>query len=223
MVTDSKARSQRSLLNFLSRSKKKRTISIDSTVPSVTESLDSTTGTSSTGELRQLRQITSSPAFSSQQGIYCRAANYIRRRNAPSASASSNRAMDVIEDDGSSCDSARPPERVDDRFCKTLNKCEPSQIEQLRQNRAEVAPIVCYESDNSDDVVKEDQDAEMSLALKSRLEALDVQQRLLGKGHPDVVFMQQQLRRLQRRGRFESKSGPRSPSTPFYYNPHAMQ
>jgi hypothetical protein len=131
--------------------------------------------------------------------------------------------MDVIEDDGSSCESARSLERVDDRFCKTLNKCEPSQLEQLRQKRAEAAPIVCYESDDSEDVGEEHQDTEMSLALKSRLEAVEVQQRLLGKGHPDVVFMQQQLRRRQRRGRFESKSGSRSPSTPFYYHPHAMQ
>lgn len=227
MVLDacsSSSRSQRSLLKFLSRSRKKRAISIDSTVPSIDESLDYSI-TSSNGELRQRRHTTSSPLNSSQQGVYSRAASYIRRRNA-SASASSHRpTMVVIEDDdGSDCESARLPERVDDRFCKTLNECEPSQIEHLRKYRTEVAPIVCYESDDNDDVVKEHQDTDhKSLALKSRLEALEVQQGLLGKGHPDVVFMTQRIRRLQRRGHFESKSGPRSSSTPFEYDHHATQ
>jgi hypothetical protein len=217
--------SQRSLLKFLSRSRKKRADSIDSTtVPTIAEeSLDYST-TSSTGESKQRRHITSSPVTSSQQGVYSRAANHIRRRKASSTSASSHHTMVVIEDDdGSDCESARLPERVDDRFCKTLNECQPSQIEQLRIYRTEVAPIVCYESDDNDDVVKEHQDAEKSLALKSRLEALEVQQRLLGKDHPDVVFMTQRIRRLQRRGHLESESGLRSSSTPFYYHHHATQ
>jgi hypothetical protein len=216
MVVDASASSQRSLLNFLSQSKKKRTISIDSTMhstmPSVSEECCLNSTTSSIGESRQLRHIASSPVLPSQQGFYSRAANYIRRGKV---------VIEDIEDDGSDCESTRSPERVEDRFCKTLNECEPSQLEQLRKKRAEVTPIVCYESDDDDDVVGEHQDAEKSLALTSRLEALEVQQRLLGRGHPDVVFMTQQIRRLQRRGRFESKSGPRS--TPFHYHQHAMQ
>jgi hypothetical protein len=205
--------SQHSLMKFLSRSRKNRADSIDSTAHSIAESLDYST-TSRTGELKQRRHITSSPVTSSQQGVYSQAASYNRRRNASSASASSLRTMVVIEDDdGSDCESARLPERLDDRFCRKLNECEPSQIEQLRKYRTEVAPIVCYESDDNDDVDKEHQDAEKSLALKSRLEALEVQQHLLGKDHPDVVFMTQRIRRLQRRG----------PSTPFYYHDHATQ
>jgi hypothetical protein len=207
MVLDASASSQHSLLKFLSRSRKKRTISIDSTMTSISESLDYST-TSSTGELRQRRHIiTSSPVVSSHQGVYARATSYIRRRNVTSPSASSNHTMEVIEDDGSDCESALLDLRVEDLFCKTLNECEPSQLEQLRRNRAEVAPIVCYESDDDDnEVVKEHQDAVKSLALKSRLEALEVQQRLLGKDHPDVVFMTQQLRRLQRRGNTDTAS-----------------
>jgi hypothetical protein len=224
MALDASSSSERPLLKFLSRAGKKRAVSIDSTVPSIDESLDYST-TSSNGESRQRHHITSSPVKPSQQGVYSRAASFIRRRNASSASASSHRTMVVIEDDdGSDCESVRLSERVDDRFCKTLNECEPSQLEQLRKDRAEVAPIVCYESDDNDDVVVEEHKcAEESVALNSRLEALEVQQRLLGKDHPDVVFMTQRIRRLQRRGHFESRSGPRSPSTPFYYHHHAMQ
>lgn len=223
MVLDASSSSQSSLMKFLSRSRKKRAVSIDSTEKTMTEtSLDFST-TSSIGELRHRRHITSSPVISSRQGLYSRAASYIRRRNVSSPSASSHRTMVVTEDnDGSDCESARLPERMDDRFCKTLNGCEPSQLEWLRKHRAEFNPIVCYESDDNNDVFEEHQDAQKSLALKSRLEVLEVQQRLLGWDHPDVVFMTQQLWRLQRRGYFESRSGPRS-STPFHYHHHAMQ
>jgi hypothetical protein len=208
MVLDASSSSERSLLKYLSRSGKKRAVSIDSTVPSIDESLDYSTTSSNV-----------QPVKPSQQGVYSRAANFIRRRHASSASTSLHRTMVVIEDDdGSDCESARLSERMDDRFFKTLNECEPSQLEQLREYRAEVAPIVCYESDDNDDAVKE-----QSVALNSRLEALEVQQRLLGKDHPDVVFMTQRIRRLQRRGHFESKSGPRSSLTPFYFQHQAMQ
>jgi hypothetical protein len=224
MVHDASSSSERSLLKFLSRSGKKRAVSIDSTVPSIGESLDYSAPSSNNGESRQRRHLTSSPVKPSQKGVYFRAANFIRRRHASSTSTSSHRTMVVIEDDdGSDSESVRLSERVDDRFCKTLNECEPSQLEQLRKYRAEVNPIVCYESDDNNDVVKEHQCAEKSVALNSRLEALEVQQRLLGKDHPDVVFMTQRIRRLQRRGHFESKSGPRSSLTPFYFHHHAME
>lgn len=92
-----------------------------------------------------------------------------------------------------------PSERLDNWFYAGFNECEPSQLEQLRKKRGQVAPIVSYESNDSDNGVKHDAERSPgpSPALKSRLEALEVQTRLLGEDHPDVVFMMQQLRRLQ--------------------------
>jgi hypothetical protein len=203
MMDDVDARSQRSLKNFLSRStRKKRTISFDSTVPEAESESIGASRHSSTVELRQ-------------RGVCSRAASYILRRNVSSVSdrtviESTNHTM-VTDPEG----------RLDDRFSSGLNRCEPSQLEQLRLKRAEIDPIVCHESDDNDEE-PQPQDAGRSVILKSRLEALEVQQRLLGMDHPDVAFMMKQLRRMQSKGRFESKSGPRPLAKPLYHPQRPM-
>jgi hypothetical protein len=88
------------------------------------------------------------------------------------------------------------PERVEDRFCTELNECEPERLANLREKRAKVSPIICYESDDDEEGA-----AAANPALKSRWEALQVQESLLGKDHPDVAFLLQQIGRLQCKSR----------------------
>jgi hypothetical protein len=80
---------------------------------------------------------------------------------------------------------------LEDMFSRGLNHCTPESLPSLRQYRSKVAPIVAYESDE-----------ELDNHIKARLEALEVQQELLGADHSDVLFLQKRVcRHAVRRGR----------------------
>jgi hypothetical protein len=111
-----------------------------------------------------------------------------------------------------------------DIFHSKLNKCDAQLLPDLRKQRAEIAPIVCYESDDDtertsisstsstslysfspepqqllDEAACIMQEAQVDRALQSRLEALSVQQQLLGSDHPDVLFLASHIRQHRRR------------------------
>jgi hypothetical protein len=94
---------------------------------------------------------------------------------------------------------------LDDMFHSRLNQCNPEALFHLRERRANISPITCRESDSGDDAVTDYSTHHQGLglhediALQSRLDALRLQQELLGFDHPDVLFLAQHIRQHRRR------------------------
>lgn len=122
---------------------------------------------------------------------------------------------------------------LEDRFFSELNQCNAEALPDLRLKRAHVAPILCYESSESDDenevevasMLMKTTELPTSLAksrlmklekfpekyrglselrgfdaaLRSRLEALTLQEERLGWEHPDVQFLASHIRLEHRR------------------------
>ena len=105
--------------------------------------------------------------------------------------------------------------RIEDIFHSKLNKCNAEALPELRRLRAETAPIVCYESDDegsgnetaaspptltlgtesfTSEVADSTNLPQNDAAIQARMDALSVQQNLLGSGHPDVQFLANHIR-----------------------------
>ena len=117
--------------------------------------------------------------------------------------------------------------RIEDIFHSKLNKCNAEALPELRKQRAEIAPIVCYESDNEDNgnettsaptpTTTTDNESfasadfanlpHIDVALQARMDALLVQQQLLGSDHPDVQFLANHIRQHRRRLSSTTSSG----------------
>jgi hypothetical protein len=160
-----------------------------------------TTSTISSSQQHQMNKtIKSGSSFS-------RAVAYLQRRS-PSSIVVVDAPVHTSEQQSAASIRHR---RVQDPFSTELNECcDASTLADLRKKRAEVSPIIIYESDDEEENAT-DAPAEFDVAFKSRLEALHVQQRLLGKDHPDVNFMILHMDRLQcrRSSRPESCSAAR--------------
>ncbi|EEC44240.1 predicted protein [Phaeodactylum tricornutum CCAP 1055/1] len=137
---------------------------------------------------------------------WARAMNYLRRRSPSTIIVDTEDFEEDIRNKNSSAN------RVHDFFAKELNRCEPNQLRLLREQREEGTRVVITEDDDDDDdkdtnsasnasAVAESEksiDCESSsadIALQSRWQALDIQRRLLGAKHPDVQFLERQIRR----------------------------
>lgn len=86
---------------------------------------------------------------------------------------------------------------IDDIFASELNRCSTSTLPELRLQRAELYPIICYESDEEDSDGRNENSTHEDVGLVARLEALKVQERLLGKDHTDVIFLSRRIQRLR--------------------------
>ena len=202
--TFSRSRGRRSFMGFLGRSRRnsKRSESIDITV--IDGSSDIGEECESSSRSRQLQEKHASLTL--EKGAFSRAVTYLKRRSPHSIVLPASPVDEQISNSQSG--------RVQDIFCTELNNCDPSSLPDLRRQRLEEAPIICHETD--DDEEENKQAAEDDVALKSRLEALEVQQRLLGKDHPDVNFMVQHIGRLQSRRRSDSIAS----RVHYYFNPY---
>lgn len=116
--------------------------------------------------------------------------------------------------------------RVDDIFSSELNRCSTSSMHQLRLER-DLHPIVCYESDDGesqDDSCLESHPSGVDAAIDGRLEALKIQERLLGKEHTDVIFLSKRTQRLRGQSELLRSSLERSSvaSRAHYYPKSAL-
>ncbi|GKY96162.1 hypothetical protein MPSEU_000576200 [Mayamaea pseudoterrestris] len=109
-----------------------------------------------------------------------------------------------------------------DLFHSKLNQCDSQALPILRQKRAHLAPILCYESDCEErpemqskkhslaDLLDYSSSAELQAAdcgLQCRMEALLIQQQLLGPCHPDVTFLASHIRMHHRRQSSAASTG----------------
>jgi hypothetical protein len=182
--------------DFLSLSvKKNRAQSVVSTGSTV--SLTRVTEDGATTEVHFIRALgmiddatthSASATLNSPRSLgFSRAASYLMRRSL----APKSRVVGVeLEKEFSGC--VREEGRVDDLFSSELNRCSTAALPQLRLERAELYPIVCYESDDEDT-----HNQAGDVVLEARIEALNIQEKLLGKDHSDVIFLSRHVQRLR--------------------------
>lgn len=137
------------------------------------------------------RSINSVPHSTRSVG-FSRAASYLMHRAHSRSRGMSSIVGDAPEEKLEGSESGR----VDDIFARTVNRCSDSALPELRLERAGLYPIVCYESDDEGSDGNAGKQPRDNVVLGARLEALKVQEGLLGPDHPDVIFLSRHIYRL---------------------------
>lgn len=197
---------RRLLPGFLSSSgKKNRAASVLSCGTTVTLTLDTAGVASETSGVSLRREASFQDATTHSansilrtprsQG-FSRAASYLMRRSLVPEGALEGGAPEGGElKEEPNCEASEVG-RVDDIFSSELNRCSTPSLPQLRLERAELYPIICYESDDedTDDSTK---NPTCAVLIEARLEALKIQEHLLGKDHSDAIFLSRRVHRLR--------------------------
>jgi hypothetical protein len=129
-----------------------------------------------------------------------RAASYLLRRSSSSRCPEGGKSSPEGKDDGLTVPEPSTQEdgyRVEDIFATALNRCDCSaNLILLREERSVSCPIVIYEGDSESegqDSCSTLKDSGDHLAHQARFQALQAQEALLGKDHPDVQFLARKI------------------------------
>jgi len=210
----------KSFLKFMGRSKMKRGESVDDLSLKTSSTTDREDIEDAVFFLRGSRH---KHALSLSMGAYSHAISILKGRKPPSitlADSESCKYSSGTEPPAISSSGENPIFRIEDPFNSELNRCDARALPHLRVKRVD-APILCYESDgdeysllqNAEDEMEGQQEqkgcgsaptsspaaTEADVALRSRLEALQVQKKLYGSEHPDVRFFEEYIARHRRR------------------------